>query len=83
MLFDPLDLFRVSSFEFFLFFSFLAAPFDVAQDMLCAFASVTPTWLRLSRARRPGVFRLTCRVDNIWLTVGHRDIKRGGWQWQR
>jgi hypothetical protein len=33
--------FRISSFEFFLCHSFLGAPFDLAQGMLCTFARAT------------------------------------------
>ena len=40
--FDHLDLFRISDFEFVILFILGA---------LCAFARVTPTWLRLCRAR--------------------------------
>jgi hypothetical protein len=43
-LFDHLNLFRISDFEFrvFLASEFLGDPFDLAQDMLCAFARDTP-----------------------------------------
>ena len=64
--------FRISSFEFFLASHSLGAPFDGvypersrrAQDMLCAFARVIPTWLRRRHPRGAYSSSLpSCRVE--------------------
>jgi len=47
--------FRISSFEFAIY---TWRPFDLVQDIFCAFARVTPTWFWL------------CRAKNTWVIAG-------------